>query len=465
MTAEVAIVVGVIAVPLIMVFRGRWRSDVAGLFIIVALGVSQYCGLAILGPARTPNDALLAISGFGQPLALIIIGLFVLTRALTDSGVMQWLGYTLAAAARRSVSRLVFLFTLCASLLSLLMNNVAVGSLLLPSALQAARKSHVKPSRLLIPIAFGTALGGMATYFTTANIVMSQMLTIAEPAQRSFGILSFLPVGGLIAVAGIAYLTLFGYRLVPPRRPAPEQTLARRTGDDLEGLYEVGERLWEARVGESSSLVGSTLQQASLGENLGIAVVSMRRGYQAYFVPRPEEVVGAGDVFLLVGREERISQLASLNVQAHPESHLLTDFGLTLVEFILAPHSSYAGKTIKELNFRRRYGFTVLAIQRSGRSFRTDVGVMPLQLGDALLIAGPASRLRDLQGDSRADHLRAGTLDGSPASVKGHCKRSCVRWCGRLIHRWPTDIPRRACGGSRVRPGWFGQPAGILPLN
>jgi di/tricarboxylate transporter len=399
MTAEMWIVVGVIALPLTLIVLERWRPDTAGLFIIVVLGMAQYAGLGILGAESDPEAALLAISGFGQPLAVILVGLFILTQVLARNGVILWLGQALATAARRAVSRLVFLFTLSAALLSLLMNNVAVGSLLLPSAIQAARKSYIKPGRLLMPIAFGTALGGMATYFTTANIVMSQMLTIAHPPQEPLNILSFAPVGTMIAVAGIAYLTLFGYRLVPARPPAPEQMLARRDSGELEGLYEVGERLWEVRVRQSSTLVGSSLETASLGEKLGIAVVAMRRGYQAYFVPAAQEIVRAGDTLLAVGREERLAQLSSLGVELQPEHHTITNFGLTLVEFILAPHSVYAGKTIKQLDFRRKYGFTVLAIQRSGRSFRTDVGTMVLQRGDALLIAGPASRVRDLRAD------------------------------------------------------------------
>ena len=384
MTAEMWMTAGVIALPLTLLLLGRWRPDVAGLFMIVMFGLLQYAGLGMLGPAHAPDAALLAIAGFGQPLALILIGLFILTHSLARNGVMLWLGYTLAAAARRSVRRLVFLFTLSAAMLSLLMNNVAVGSLLLPSALQAARKNHVRPSRLLIPIAFGTALGGMATYFTTANIVMSQILTIAEPPQSPLNILSFASVGGLIAICGIAYLTFLGYRLVPSRRPGPEQMLARRASDELEDLYEVGERLWEAHVGKSSPLVGCTLQSASLGEKLGIAIVAMRRGYQGYFVPAAEEIVRAEDILLAVGREDRLAQLGSLAVDLQPERHTITNFGLTLVEFILAPHSAYAGRTIKELDFRRRHGFTVLAIQRGGRSFRTDVGTMALQRGDAL---------------------------------------------------------------------------------
>lgn len=413
MSAAMWIVIAVLFLPLMLVLVGRWRVDVAGLFMIVALGIAQYLGLGILGREHAPEDALLAVSGLGEPLALILIGLFILTQALSRNGVMLWLGSSLARAAEKSVSRLVFLFTFSAAVLSLLMNNVAVGALLLPSAIQASRKNHVRPSRMLIPIAFGTALGGMATYFTTANIVMSQMLTIADPPQQPLNVLSFASAGGLIAVVGIAYLTFFGYKLVPARRPGPEQMLARRGSDELEGLYEVGDRLWEARVGEASPLVGRSLQSASLGEQLGIAVVAMRRGYQAYFAPLAEEIIHAGDMFLLVGREERISHLTTLKVEPRPERHTITNFGLTLIEFILAPHSAYTGKSIRDLNFRRRYGFTVLAIQRGGRSYRTDVGGMALQAGDALLIAGPAARVRELHLDPELI-----IFEPDPASLK-----------------------------------------------
>src|SRR5574339_1226563 len=151
-----------ILLPLLMVAAGRWRVDLAALFMIVALGAAQFLGLGILGAARSPQDVLLAISGFSQPVIVTLIGLFILTQALTANGVMDWLGQRLGRMAADSEGRLTALFSGASALLSLLMNNVAVGALLLPSAIQAARKSHVRPSRMLIPIAFGTALGGMA---------------------------------------------------------------------------------------------------------------------------------------------------------------------------------------------------------------------------------------------------------------------------------------------------------------
>ncbi len=146
-----------------------------------------------------------------------------------------------------------------------------------------------------------------------------------------------------------------------------------------------------------SSLKGSSLQKCALGEKFGIAVVAMRRGNQPYFTPQAEEILHSGDFLLIVGRQERVSTLNQLGIRAEPEKRTITIFGMTLVELILAPHSAYTGKTIKEMNFRRIYGFTVLAILRRGRSYRTDVGDMALEPGDSLLIVGPPLRLRDLR--------------------------------------------------------------------
>ncbi len=397
MTLEMWLVIGVIVLPLTLVIFNRWRIDVAALFMIVVLGLAQFMGMGILGDKASPQQTLLSISGFSQPVVVTLIGLFILTQTLTTNGVMLWLGQRLMNVGAHSTNRLIFLFSFSAAALSLLMNNVAVGALLLPSAMQVARKARLRPSKFLIPIAFGAALGGMATYFTTANIVLSNLLVIANPPQAPLGILSFAATGGLIAVAGIIFLTLFGRRLVPARQSVPEQELARRPSTELEGLYEVRERLWEGRVDLTSPLIGSSLQKCAFGEKFGIAVIAMRRGYQAFFTPQAEEILQPGDILMVIGREERVSSLNQLGVPMQPERHTITTFGLTLIELILAPHSIYTGKTIKEMSFRRKYGFTVLAILRRGRSYRTDVGEMPLEAGDSLLIVGPQRRLRDLR--------------------------------------------------------------------
>jgi di/tricarboxylate transporter len=310
---------------------------------------------------------------------------------------MLWLGQRLAAVGGSSEARLIFLFTFVSVCLSLLMNNIAVGALLLPSAIQVAKKSGVSPSKLLIPISFGTAFGGMATYFTTANIVMSNLLSVATPPQLPLGVLSFFPVGGLIAVAGIVYLTFIGRRILPNREPGPEQAFARRAGDELENLYSLGERLWEASLTPQCLLIGMSLKETRIGERFGLAVIAIRRGRKIIFTPDSTEKILRNDVFLIVGREERVAKLTEIGFKISQEIWTLTNLNVTFLELILAPHSAYVGKTIKEMNFRRKYGFNVVALFRRDRSYRTDVGDIPLEMGDSLLLIGPPERFRDLR--------------------------------------------------------------------
>ncbi len=392
-------VVIVFTLPLLMVMLNRWRLDIAGLFLIVVLGLAQFLGLDVLSESRSASAPLIAISGFSQPVVITLIGLFILTQTLIHNGVVLWIGKRLSQVGKNSVVRLVFLFTLTSALLSLFMNNVMVGALLLPSAMHVVRQSKIRASKLLIPIAFGTALGGMATYFTTANIVVSNLLTAAEPPQPPLGVLSFALTGGLIAVIGIAYMMLFGTRLLPVREPGPEQSIARRASAELEDLYSVGERLWEARLEPDSALIGQSIQRCGIGEKYGIVIAAVRHGRNAFFVPLLSEILQADDVLLVVGREERVMTLNQMGFQLKPENHSLTTFGLTLIETILAPHSLYVGKTLKELNFHRRYGFLAIALLRHQRSYRTDVASQALESGDSLLMVGPQSRIRDLRSN------------------------------------------------------------------
>ena len=401
MTLEMVCSVAIVGVPLLLVLFDRWRADMAALFMIVGLGLAQFFGLGLLGRPHTPADTLLVLSGFSQPVVITLIGLFILTQALTANGIMLWIGQRLSDIGAGSETRLVLLFTVTAALLSLLMNNVAVGALLLPSAMQVAQRAKIKPSKLLIPIAFGTALGGMATYFTTANIVLSNLLVSANPPQQPLDFRSFFPTGGLVALAGIAYLALFSRRLLPARKPGPEQRLARHGAAELENLYALGERVWEGRVIPASSLDGKKLRFSRIGEKLGIAVIAIWRGRQAIFPPNADEVLHSGDVLLMVGRRERVSQLADWGIQLGRDTQpiSLSHFNVKLVELILAPHSSYEGRTLKAMNFRRKYGFTAVALLRRGRSYRTDVGDMPLEQGDALLMIGLPQRVRDLRNN------------------------------------------------------------------
>lgn len=399
MTAAQILLIVIVIIPLGLVVLGRMRVDVAAISIAFLLGTAQFFGLPMLGPANQPEAAGKAIQGFGQPVVLTLLALFILTRALDQSGVTRWIAHRMLSIGGQSETRLIALFAGVTALLSLIMNNLAAGALILPTALEVARQTGIKPSKLLIPVAYGSLLGGSATYFTTANIIVSNLLVIANPPQKPLNLLDFTPTGGLIAIAGIAYLAFLGKRLLPDKAPAAEHLVSRPTGSELEKQYQLGERLWEARVLRGSPLIGKTLMQCQLGQKLGIAIAAIWHGEHAVFSPSPGEVLSQEDILVIVGREERIHPLEELGLQIGRENSQepLSKKGVLFIEGVLAPHSKAEGKTLKELEFRSRYGFTAVAMWRGNRSYRTNVSDFPLQFGDSLLLVGTPQRLRALR--------------------------------------------------------------------
>jgi len=398
MQLEQWLVILILVIPLALVMFNRLRIDLAAMLMAVLLGICQLAGLAVLGPAHTPQDAAKAISGFSQSVVITLISLFILTRGLEKSGVTRWIAQSIVRTGGSNTGRLIALFAGVTALLSLFMNNVAAGALMLPSAMEVARRTGVKPSKLLIPVAYGSLLGGSATYFTTANIIMSDLLRIANPPQAALRIYDFAPAGGLIAVIGIVFLWLFGNRLMPNREPSRNHMEARLTGSELEDLYQINERLWSASVMAGSPLIGCGLVESEIGKNWGVTIAAVQRSPDDLILPVPDLCIRSGDQLLLIGREERIDQMHALGLAITPmdkHSHLSAR-GLSLAEVILAPHSSLEGKTLKEIALRRQFGVTALALKHLTRSYRTDIGDIPLAMGDTLLILGPVAQIRAL---------------------------------------------------------------------
>ncbi|HHN94473.1 MAG TPA: SLC13 family permease [Anaerolineae bacterium] len=400
MTTAQMFLVLVVVVTLTPVVLDRLRVDIAALLMAVALGAAQFLGLGVLGAPHTPQEAVEAIAGLGRPVVLTLLSLFIITAGLDKSGLTRWIARYLFKVGGRSERRLIALFAAATASLSLVMNNLAAGALILPSAMEVARRTGIKPSKLLIPVAYGSLLGGGATYFTSANIIVSNLLMAADPPQKPLSILAFTPTGGLIALAGLLFLVLFGERLLPEREPSPEQMMARPTGDDLEAFYRLDERLWEARVLPDSPLAGRSLAESTIGERLGLAVAGIWRGRQAIFFPAPDSVIRPGDILLVVGRRERVDALAELGLRVGRENAAghISSKGVSFVEVMPAPHSAALGRTLRELEFRARYHLTALALFRRGEVRRTDVGDIPLCLGDALLLVGPRRHLKYLRG-------------------------------------------------------------------
>ncbi len=399
MTVPQLILLAVLFVPLVLVVVNRLRVDLAAILMAVLLGIFQFAGLGILGPANRPDAVINILSGFGQPIILILISLFILTHILEKSGVTRWIAWQLLKVGGMKQGRLIGLFAATAAFLSLFMNNLAAGALVLPIAMEVARRTRIPPSKLLIPVAYGTLLGGAATYFTTANIIVSTLLQNAKPPQPALNILDFTPTGGLIAIAGILFLAFFGQRLLPDRQPTEEQNFARLTGSELETIYAISERLWEARVLPEARLIGKTLAQSRIGSQWGVTVVAIYRNKEDILLPQSQQVILEDDLLILVGREEKVKNLKEWGLDIHTEKgeNHLSAKGVTFAEIIPAPHSKAIGQTLKELDFRRRFGLSVVALNRMQRSYRTDVGDLELNFGDTLLVVGSSPQLGSLR--------------------------------------------------------------------
>lgn len=407
------LLIAVIVLPLIPVALNRLRIDIAALLMAVALGILQYLGFGMLGPENAPANAIKAVSGFSEPVVITLMALFILTRGLEKSGLTRWLSSVVLKMGGAHPSRLIFLLASITAALSLIMNNLAAGALVLPIAMETSRQTGIRPSKLLIPVAYGSLLGGSATYFTSANIIMSNLLTEMIPSQAPLRILDFTPTGGLIAIAGIFFLGFFGKRLLPDHPVSPVQSETRRTIDELVQLYAISERSWKARVLPHSPLINKSILESRIGAKFGITLTLISRGAKSILFPNLDCPLHSGDILHLIGREDRIIQLQELGMELSPdipaEGKAFKD--LSYLEIILAPHSNLEGLTLRDINFRQHYGASVIALKRGTRIQRTDLGITPLQKGDSLLAIGPRQRISTLRSNSDFIIIEPGIVD------------------------------------------------------
>ncbi len=369
--------VGIMAVALLAIGSGRVRADLVALLILVTLPMA---GLVSFQEA---------LSGFSRSAVITIIGLFMITQGLEDTGVVRAIAERLRRIGGGSETRLIVLFMAAGATLSLVMNNIAAGAVLLPAAVQVGRQAKVTPSKLLIPLSFGTLVGGMATYFTTANIVLSSILR--DQGQTRLNMMDFLPTGGVIVLLGLLFMALIGRRLLPARESVGQAATPYDLSLSLYDTYQLEERLWQVRVPAQSQLAGTPLRLSRIGQELGLTVIGIWRDRHMILNPDPAETIRSDDHLLVLGRAERVQQMERWGVEiVRPNNHLYArpDYSIGLTEVLIPPRSAVVGKTLSDLRFRARYGLTAIALWREGRSFRTDVGKMPLEVGDALLMIG-----------------------------------------------------------------------------
>jgi K+/H+ antiporter YhaU regulatory subunit KhtT len=256
----------------------------------------------------------------------------------------------------------------------------------------------------------------MATLLTTSNILVN---TDQRRGLSTVGMLTSCRSASMACGTGLLALASRWLRRPPP---ADEDAWIRQAGAKLTDVYSLQERLFEGELEHGSSLDGKSIADCQIGEAFGLSILAvMHHGGQTVLAPAADEPLRARDRMVIVGRSERVEQLAALGVKVAPLTWQadLSSEKVELVEVVVAPRSRVVGRTLKDIGFGQKFGVHVAALWRGGRSYRTDVGEMPLAFGDALLVHGPRDKLRVLQAEPISYACQSGACAAPPKRPDG----------------------------------------------
>jgi di/tricarboxylate transporter len=376
MTIDQAIIMAIIVVAMALFISDRWRFDVIALGTLVA-GVLA---------GVVPQDR--AFSGFSDPAVITVVAVLIISRALAGSGVVDLIATRITSIAHGQVSQIVTL-SVTGAALSAFMNNVGALALLMPVALANARRFKYPPAAVLMPLSFATLLGGLITLIgTPPNLIISAFRNRA--VGERFGMFDFAPVGIAIAAAGIAYIALLGWRLIP----------RDRKGQSDEAMFEIRNYISELRVGDASPAIGQTVAELEGAIEDNLTVVGIVRG-ERHIIPGVRwQTLAAGDILLVRGETKALEQAvkdAKLELLTERLEALgLDQDELAFAEAVVTPESWIRGYSPSALHLRRRHEVTLIALAREGQPVRERLGSTRLAAGDVLLLQGEADRLPEV---------------------------------------------------------------------
>lgn len=390
MTPEILLVLTVLIAVIAVLITEIMPLEVLALLV---LGVLAVTGLV------SPTEAL---AGFSNPAVVTIWAVFILSGGLTKTGIANILGRNLLRVAGTGESRILLLVMGIAGVLSAFMNNVAVAALMLPVVMDIARKTGRSPSLLLMPLAFGSLLGGLTTMIgTPPNILVSEALH--THGLTPFGLFDFTPVGLTVMVVGMLFITFVSSRFLPRQSP-----FAQGNGSDRQLLnqYRIKERLFRIRIPETSPLIGMSLASSHLGSRLGLNVIGINRGRQTFLAPNIEEVINRSDELIVEGRLDRIKEMNNwgqlLAAEDRVGTNVLAGCGMQVAEVQLEGDSPWLGRTLSELGFRNVYGLNVLEIKRVDQIISHNVKSRQLRAGDVLVVHGAMAAIDALAASEGA---------------------------------------------------------------
>ncbi|MDR5898379.1 SLC13 family permease [Halomonas vilamensis] len=383
--AQSTLVFSVLGLTLIAFMWGRFRYDLVALAALL--------GSVMLGLVPAEN----AFNGFGHPAVITVVAVLVLSRGFERAGVVDLIADQVLKVGERLLLQLTVLVGTVV-VLSGVMNNVGALALLLPVAMRVSREHNTSPSLLLMPLAFGSLLGGLTTLIgTPPNIIISSYR--GDVVGENFGMFSFFPVGASVAVVGLLFIVVLGWRLTPQRA-------GQATAEDM---FDTANYLVELRVDEEAKANGLTLQQLQeeLEETIPVLAVvrddKRRAGYAFY------DSLREGDILLLEAGPDELKLLedkAGLSVVVEPEeadsendddtpARQVDTQGLQLVEAVVRTDSMMVNRSVRQLRLHHQFGLHLVAVARDGSRLKQRLRDIRFQGGDVLLFQGGENEINE----------------------------------------------------------------------
>lgn len=379
MTPDIALVMVLLLFGFIMFVTEMFSIDVTAMILLTILFMLGFL---------TPSEAL---SGFSNPAVITIAFLFIISRALQKTRILEYLIVRVRRLADKSIliGRAVYLFTI--GVASAVVNNTAIVAIFMPVSIRLAQKYKMSPSKMLIPLSYSAILGGTLTLVGTSTNLLVNSIYVKVPGVEPMGMFEFFKYGAILMVVGLLYILFIAPMILP----------SRTSTSSLTKSYRLGGYLTEMRITAESPLNGRTCLERGINKNYDVMVLDILRDNKMITNMIRLTKLKEGDVLFVRGTLENFLRMKEVEKVA-----LLTDEKLTqeeleqednvVLECLITDKSDLVGKSLMTSNFRRRFGSFILAIRREGTIVREKIAHVILSAYDTLLVYGPKNKVNEL---------------------------------------------------------------------